>query len=95
MFQSPLSEPKMNDIHKYPHLYNRISQAIMLMLMLMPVSAGPAESPTCSRAIAVMAPDSHTPNTRQCLRVEGYPRPLSPGSPGLRVKVQQGEVSSC
>ena len=32
------------------------------MLMLMPVSAGPAESLTCSRAIAVMAPDSHTPN---------------------------------
>ena len=34
----------------------------------MPVSAGPAESQTCSRAIVVMAPDSHTPNTRptQC-----------------------------
>ena len=41
-----------------------VASTVELMLMLMPVSAGPAESQTCSRAIVVIAPDSHTPNTR-------------------------------
>ena len=45
-------------------IINFTENVVMLMLMLMPVSAGPAESQTCSRAIVVMASDSHTPNTR-------------------------------
>ena len=56
------SETQITTLYKVFFWYKEI---IMLMLMLMPVSAGPAESQTCSRAIVVMAltaiPRIHAP----------------------------------
>ena len=52
----------------------------MLISMLMPVSAGPDESLTCSRAIAVMAPDSHPQNTHPNTMPDfQLPAPFPPG----------------